>query len=249
MGASRKEILTSERTFSGIQPTARTLVRAWARAKLALVLGLVVVLIVVLVLWGVRGLGYWLIVADPLEPARAIVVLGGRMPFRAIEAASIYRQGWAAEIWLTKEVRSAEESALDRLGVAVIRGEAYNREVLERLGVPPGALRLLSDSVRNTADETRLIARELGVSSADRVILVTSKTHSRRVRATWSAIVGASPRAIIRYAAEEPYHPGSWWRNTRDALDVSREVFGLMNVWAGFPVVPDRLQEKAAGAK
>jgi hypothetical protein len=43
-------------------------------------------------------------------------------------------------------------------------------------------------------------------------------------------VVGSSPRAIIRYAEEEPYHSGSWWRNTRDALDVSREVFGLMNV-------------------
>ena len=111
-----------------------------------------------------------------------------------------------------------------------------NRAWVQQLKLP---FRLLSDSVRNTVDETRLIARELGVSGADRVILVTSKTHSRRVRATWSTIVGASPRAAIRYAAEEPYHPGSWWRNTRDALDVSREVFGLMNVWAGFPVQPD----------
>jgi len=72
------------------------------------------------------------------------------------------------------------------------------------------------------------------------VIIVTSKAHSRRVRATWSAVVGNSPRAIIRYAEEEPYQAGRWWRNTRDALDVSREVFGLMNVWAGFPVQPDR---------
>jgi uncharacterized SAM-binding protein YcdF (DUF218 family) len=159
-----------------------------------------------------------------------------------MEAASIYRQGWAAEVWLTKEVRSAEESALDRLGVAVIRGEAYNREVLERLGVPPSAVRLLSDRVQNTMDEVRLIAGELGQDRGGRVILVTSKTHSRRVRATWSAIIGASPRAVVRYAAEEPYHPGSWWRNTRDALDVSREVFGLMNVWAGFPIRPDRDQ-------
>jgi uncharacterized SAM-binding protein YcdF (DUF218 family) len=242
MGASRKEILTCEKTFSGIQPTARTLVRARARAKLALVLGLVAVLIVVLVLWGVRGLGYWLVVADPLEPARAIAVLGGRVPFRAIEAASIYRQGWAPEVWLTKEVRSAEETALDRLGVTVIRADVYNREVLERLGVPSGALRLLSDSVQNTVEETRLIARELRANGADKVILVTSKVHSRRVRAIWSSTVGASPRAVVRYSGEEPYHPESWWRNTRDALDVSREVFGLMNVWAGFPVQPDRVQ-------
>ena len=209
----------------------------WIRHALVLlvVLGLVGVLVPV----GVSRLGYWLVVTDPLEPARAIVVLSGRVPFRAMEAASIYRQGWAPEVWLTKEVRTSEELALDRLGVNMVRQEAYSREVLERLGVPAHAIRVLNDGVRNTVDEARLVARELGVNGADRVILVTSKTHSRRVRATWSAIVGASPRAAIRYAAEEPYHPGSWWRNTRDALDVSREVFGLMNVLAGFPVRPD----------
>ncbi len=243
MGASRKEILSSEKTFSGAQPTARTSVRARERAKRALVLALVAVLIAILAPWGVRGLGHWLVVANPLEPARAIVVLGGRVPFRAMEAASIYRQGWAPEVWLTKEVRSPEETALDRLGVAVIRGEGYNREVLEHLGVPPSAVRLLSDPVQNTVDEVRLIAGELGRDRGGRVILVTSKTHTRRVRATWSAIVGAAPRAVVRYAVEEPYHPGSWWRNTRDALDVSREVFGLMNVWVGFPVQPDRRRE------
>ena len=106
--------------------------------------------------------------------------------------------------------------------------------------MPPGAVRVLGDGVWNTVDEVRLIAAELGRDGADRVIIVTSKAHSRRVRATWSAIVGRSPRAIVRYAEEEPYDSRGWWRNTRDALDVSREVFGLMNVWAGFPVQPDR---------
>src|SRR5207245_11142832 len=104
---------------------------------------------------------------------------------------SIYRQGWAPEVWLTKEVRTAEESALDRLGVNVVRGETYNRQVLERLGVPTHAIRVLSDGVLNTVDAARLVAHELRDSSAERVILVTSKIHTRRVRATWSAIVGA----------------------------------------------------------
>jgi uncharacterized SAM-binding protein YcdF (DUF218 family) len=197
-------------------------------------------IVAVLVPWGASGIGWWLMVADPLEPATAIVVLSGRVPFRAMEAASIYREGLAPAVWLTKEVRTAEELALDRLGVPVVRGDAYNRAVLERLGVTPEAIRLLGDGVRNTVDEMRLIASELGRNGGDRVIIVTSKAHSRRVRATWAAIVGGSPRAIVRYAREEPYGASGWWRNTRDALDVSREVFGLMNVWAGFPVQPDR---------
>ena len=124
--------------------------------------------------------------------------------------------------------------------MSVVRGDAYNRAVLERLGVRPEVVRLLGDGIWNTVDEVRLIAAELGRDGGDRVIIVTSKAHSRRVRATWAALVGASPRAIIRYAREEPYDAKGWWRNTRDALDVSREVFGLINVWTGFPVQPDR---------
>ncbi len=194
----------------------------------------------VLLGWGASGIGQWLMVADALEPAKAIVVLSGRVPFRAMEAASIYREGLAPEVWLTKEVVRPEEQALGRLGVAVVRDEAYNRAVLERLGVKPEAIRLLGASIWNTVDEMRLVAAELGRDGGDRVIIVTSKAHSRRVRATWAALVGASPKAIVRYAREEPYDARGWWRNTRDALDVSREVFGLMNVWAGFPVQPDR---------
>jgi uncharacterized SAM-binding protein YcdF (DUF218 family) len=204
------------------------------------VVGALLVVVAVLLPWGASAIGQWLMVTDPLEPATAVVVLSGRVPFRAMEAASIYRDGLALEVWLTKEVVHPEEQALARLGVAVVREEAYNREVLERMRVKPEAIRLLGDGVWNTVDEVRLIAGELGRAGGDRVIIVTSKTHSRRVRATWAAIVGASPKAIIRYAREEPYDARGWWRNTRDALDVSREVFGLMNVWAGFPVRPDR---------
>lgn len=210
----------------------------WIRR--ALVFGALLGIVAVLLQWGASGIGQWLVVEDPLEPARAIVVLSGRVPFRAMEAASIYREGLAPEVWLTKEVVRAEEQALGRLGVTVVRDEVYNREVLERLGVKPEAIRLLGDGIWNTADEVRLIAAELRRDGGDRVIIVTSKAHSRRARATWAAIVGASPRAIVRYARQEPYGAKGWWRNTRDALDVSREVFGLMDVWAGFPVQPDR---------
>jgi uncharacterized SAM-binding protein YcdF (DUF218 family) len=212
--------------------------RRWVRR--ALILIVLLGALAVLLPWGASELGQWLVVADPLEPARAIVVLSGRPPFRAMEAASLYREGLAPEVWLTNEVRTAEELALDRLGVPVVRGEAYNREALVRLGVKPEAIRLLGTGIWNTVDEVRVIAAELRRDGGDRVIIVTSKAHSRRVRATWAALVGTSPRAIVRNAREEPFADGHWWRNTRDALDVSREVFGLLNVWARFPVQPDR---------
>ncbi|MBI3325412.1 MAG: YdcF family protein [Nitrospinae bacterium] len=175
-------------------------------------------------------LAHWLVISDPLEPARAIVVLSGQLPFRAMEAASLYHQGWAPEIWLTQVAHPAEEAALAKLDVQVVWPDDYNQVVLERLEVPPDAIRVLSEGVKNTAEDVKLIARELRHVGGDRVILVTSKPHTRRVRTTWRALVGTSEQAIVRYATEDPFNPGHWWRHTGDALAVSREVFGLMNV-------------------
>lgn len=205
-----------------------------------LVLALFLALAVALPSLGVIRLGHWLVVADPLDEAEAVVVLSGHLPFRAMEAATLYREGWVEEVWLTKVAQQAEESAMARLGFKPGREENLNRQILERLGVAPQAIRLLSEEIWNTADEVRLIARELERIKGQRVILVTSKAHTRRVRATWRVLVGESPHAIVRYSTEDPYDPWRWWRNTRDALAVSRELFGLMNVWAGFPIMPDR---------
>jgi len=185
------------------------------------------------------ALGRWLVVADPIDKASAIVVHVGRMPFRAMEAATLYNQGWAPEVWVTQENRHEMEAALLRLAIQPPRDHEYSREVLLRSGVPLSAIRILDPPIQNTRQEVDLIAGELRKVGGDRVILVTSKPHTRRVRATWWARVGGSPEAIVRYTAEEGYDPAHWWHRTADALAVTREVFGLANVWAGFPLQPD----------
>lgn len=210
----------------------------WPRT--ALVATVLIAVVAVSLVWGVRGLGAWLVVEDPLSSARAVVALGGELPFRAMEAASIYRQGWTSEVWLTRPPQDAGQAALRQLGIQVPNEEAYNRAVLERLGVPVGAIRVLSRPAQNTAQEVQVIAEELQQAGGGQVILVTSKPHSRRVRATWRALIGETPHVIVRYATSDPYDADGWWRHTRDALAVSREVFGLLNVWAGFPVRPAR---------
>src|SRR5260370_36163056 len=63
----------------------------------AIISGLAVVALIILL-----GVGRWLVVEDPLEKAQAIVVLSGRMPMRAQEAARLYNRGYAAEVWLTR---------------------------------------------------------------------------------------------------------------------------------------------------
>jgi uncharacterized SAM-binding protein YcdF (DUF218 family) len=208
------------------------------RGKIIVALLLLGLGILFLISAGVNQLGKYLMAEDPLEKSAAIVVLGGGFPYRALEGASLYLSGWAPEVWVTTGILRQEEKRALQIGVQYRREEAYNREALGLLGVPPGKVHSLGGDARNTAEEVKFIAGLLKDRNEDRVILVTSKPHCKRLKATWLALVGDSPRAIVRYAREDPFDPGSWWQYTDDALSVIREVFGILNVWMGFPMKP-----------
>lgn len=182
--------------------------------------------------------GRWLVVEDALQKADAIAVLSGRMPLRVLEAAKLYHEGYAQEIWLTHSREPGE--SLKALGVEYAGEETYNRQILLHAGVPAEAIRDLEPPIVNTADEMKTIAAELRKTNRFSAILVTSKVHTRRTRTLWRRLVGRSPQAIIRGVSGDPYEPGHWWRNTQDALDVVREYLGLLNAWAGLPLHPGK---------
>jgi len=184
----------------------------------------------------IRHVGSWLVVQDQLEPAPVIVVLSGRLPERAREAAAIYGQGFASEVWISRPTSPAEE--LEKMGIAYVGEEFYSARVLMKLGVPSDAIRVLDRPAGNTLEEVEEIAAELKRAGDKKVIVVTTKAHTRRVRFIWHKRVGDSPRAIVRFARDDPYDGSRWWRTTAGALDVVREVLGLANAWAGFPVRP-----------
>jgi hypothetical protein len=48
------------------------------------------------------GVGRWLAVEDPLDKAQAIVVLSGRIPMGAKEAARLYHAAYAPQAWLMR---------------------------------------------------------------------------------------------------------------------------------------------------
>ena len=204
--------------------------RAWIAAA--------VLVVIMAAAWAIRGVGRWLVVQDALEPAQAIVVLSGRMPVRAREAAEIYRQGFAAQIWITRPASPEEE--LRQMGIGFVGEEFYNQRVLIQLGVPTDAIRVLDKPVINTEQEVLEISDALRQEGGSKVIVVTTKPHTRRVKAIWKRLVGNSPRLMVRYASQDGYDGAHWWRHTSDALDVVRELLGLANAWAGFPVQPEK---------
>jgi uncharacterized SAM-binding protein YcdF (DUF218 family) len=184
------------------------------------------------------NIGRWLVAEDPLEKASAIAVLSGKMPSRALEAARIYREGYASEVWLTHQTEPG--ASLEALSVPFTGEESYDRLILIRKGVPESAIRVLDPPIVNTADEMLAIGQALSTEKQRKVIIVTSKVHTRRVKALWKNISSAQGEAIVRGVSDDGFDPAHWWGNTGDALDVVREALGLLNVWAGFPVQPAR---------
>lgn len=182
--------------------------------------------------------GRWLVVEDPLVHADVIVVLSGRLPERALEAARVYQGGYADQVWISPPVSPVEE--LKDMKIAYLGEDFYNEKVLMAQGVPPDSIRILDRPDANTEAEVRQIAENLRALNLHSVIIVTSKPHTRRVRTIWRKLVGSDLRMMVHYAHDDPYDGAHWWRHTQDGLDVVRETLGLLNAWAGFPLRPSQ---------
>ncbi len=184
----------------------------------------------------VRGAGRWLVREDTLSRADLIVVLSGGLPYRAEEAATVYRAGYAPEVWLTRP----ESPAPDLLarGIHYVGEEEYNRDILIAEGVPESAVNVFPGSIVDTQQEVEEIARAMRSTGKTSAIIVTSPQHTRRAKVLWQRLAGKNLEMKVHAAREDPFDADHWWRDTRDALSVVREYLGLANAWAGFPVRP-----------
>ncbi len=199
------------------------------------VLGILVV-IVVGAIYAFRHAGRWLIHENALSHADAILVLSGSMPYRAEEAAKVYRAGYAPEIWLTHPASPAAE--LQNMGIRYESEEDYDTAVLAKLGVPPSAIHVLPNEIVDTEQELEGAGQEMRREGKSTIIIVTSLEHTRRTGALWNTLFGANPKAIVHGAPEDPFDAEHWWRNTRDSLAVTREYLGLFNLWTGLHIRP-----------
>ncbi len=208
-------------------------VRRYVRVLLWLLL--VTVLVVTSTISAVVfGLGYWLVKEDPLKPATAIAVLSGNIPTRALEAAWLYHDGYAKEIWLTHPGVPAD--SLRELGIQYPSEDDLNVRVLRREGVPAKAIHVLDSPIVNTADELDVLSTALRARGGQRIIVVTNKAHTRRVHLLWDKYFSSRGQLIVHAVSDDDYQPDHWWRTTGNVNEVVHEVMGIVNVWSGLKV-------------
>jgi uncharacterized SAM-binding protein YcdF (DUF218 family) len=198
------------------------------------VLGAIAILVTSFALAFLFGVGHWLVKEDSLQKANAIAVLSGNFPARALEAASLYRGGYASEIWLTHP--GPQSDALTRMGIHYPSETDFNYQVLRRQGIPARAIHILDAPVINTADELDVIGSTLQQKSGGSVIVVTNKAHTRRVHELWDRFDSDRGKIIVHGIANDDFHPSAWWTRTTDTHQVIHEIMGMINVWAGLPM-------------
>jgi len=216
--------VTGSRTTEFVGQVLRIFAVLGALALLALAAGFALML----------GVGHWVVKEDSLQKANAIAVLSVNFPARALEAASLYRSGYAGEIWLTHP--GAQSEALAEMGIH-FPGEAdFNYQVLRRQGVPAKAIHVLDAPIINTSDELEVISRALQQKKNASVIVVTNKAHTRRVHELWNKFDSARGKIIVHAIANDDFQPSAWWTRTGDTHQVIHEILGMINVWAGLPM-------------
>ena len=167
----------------------------------------------------------WLSAQDPPAPADAIIVLAGE-PARSLYGADLYRQGLAAEVYITRPVRLRPYKILDDLNIEFPRMEAVYREILIKKGVGADHIHYLGESLLSTVDEARA-ARALAVhTSIKKVIVVTSPYHVRRVRMVFADYAPGLQIAVVA-TPYEPF-PAKWWIDQDVARNVMLELAKIL---------------------
>jgi uncharacterized SAM-binding protein YcdF (DUF218 family) len=180
-------------------------------------LAALVLLILASIAWFVVYGGRFLQHEDPLQKSDAIFVLAGARAERALEAVDLYKEGWAPLIVLSGGRVEAAESWLEQRGVRFPRETETLRGVMGQLGVPQSAIVLPPESVDNTGQEANMLRAMVQARHWRRVIIVTSKYHTRRAAFAFRRGLentGAEP--IMRATRYDPSDPARWLQHRAD---------------------------------
>ena len=173
--------------------------------------------------------GRYLVVQQPLERSDAIVVLAGSRVERWLEAVDLYRAGWAPRIVLSRGRMESAEQRLHQMGIRFPADADLARDAMVQMKVPTDAILMLPDDLDNTAQEAAATRRLAAASGWSRIIVVTSKYHSRRSAYAFAREFHGTPiRVSVRATAYDPSVPNRWWSTRQDVRFVTSELQKLV---------------------
>ena len=194
----------------------------------------VALLLLLAVALGGRRLGPWLVAEDPLEKSDAIYVLSGTLYERLLEAVDLYRDGWAPRVLLSRPGADWGEVALAERGIEVPHEIDLQVDLLGQLGVPASAIEVLNNEQNSTADESDALLALAPTRHWSRVIVVTSKQHTRRAGlAIRRRLAGSGVTILMRASRYDRSDVDRWWQQRSTLRFTLFETQRLVAYWVG----------------
>jgi uncharacterized SAM-binding protein YcdF (DUF218 family) len=161
---------------------------------------------------------------DALEKADAVMVLAGERVVRWLEAHELVREGWAPRVVLSGGYREPlEQQILDR-GIRIPSEGEVARNALLQLGHAPNTVEIIGYT-DNTAAEALTLRTTALARGWSRIIVVTSKLHTRRAGfAMRRELDGTGVRVIVRASRFDDDDPAQYWRKRRTVRMVLSEM-------------------------
>ncbi|MEZ5346281.1 MAG: YdcF family protein [Pyrinomonadaceae bacterium] len=174
-----------------------------------------------------------LILEKPLAKANAIVVLSGSSAYveRTHRAAKAYREGVSQKIVLTDDGAFGGWSQAEQRNPRFV--ELARKELIAK-GVSPEDIEILEPVVSGTIFEARLLVKKIKKEKWTKVLLVTSRYHSRRALWSFDKTAGQSGAVFgIVSANSEGVVAGlsTWWLTPRGWRLVAGEYMKLVGYW------------------
>ena len=181
------------------------------------------------------AVGEMLIVDEEPVSSDAVVILNTGMEYypRLMEAAGLYRNGFAKKVVINGNRKTEVLRQLEKRGFKPCCPWYEERiRILVLLGVPRRDIVPVSaENAYDTISEAKAVGKELIEAGMRRIIITTSKSHTRRARHIWQSLYPDELRMRMVAASDDPYSPKRWWKEGRQIKWVLAEYGAFLYCW------------------
>lgn len=163
--------------------------------------------------------GHFVIQDETPVASDAVVVLytGTEYYPRLLQAARLYRQGLAAKVVINGNRKTETMRRLEARGFQPCCSwfDDYVR-ILKLHGVPArDVIAIDAEDVYDTITEAAAIGPRLVEGGLRRILITTSKFHTRRAGHIWNRMFASDLSIRMIAAQDDPFDPSLWWRDGR----------------------------------
>lgn len=180
-------------------------------------------------------IGSYLIVDEIPQKSDAVVVLNTGVEYypRIVEAARLYRIGFTPKVIINGNRKSEVLRELERKGFRpCCPWDEDRKRILEVLGVPEkDIISISAEDAYDTITEAAAVGVRLIDWGLKRVIVTTSKFHTRRAQFVWTRLYKDRLKIFAVSAKTDPFDPKGWWKEGRQIRWVLAEYGAWIYYW------------------